>query len=164
MNVFFPPFFRYSISVSPLHPAKHQDTEIENQCEFLIDESAGPSSDSWISIPTNNIKPKNNGSAAPISKSQPSEKEKTKNKKVKNRKVQVKALTKQKLDHLDLGAFDLRETSESDPICNGKENVLTSQNRKNIHRGKLFNSSSDFSFQVILLDYFLVVYKEIKIK
>ncbi|NWI72997.1 CENPC protein, partial [Dryoscopus gambensis] len=65
-----------------------------------------------------------------------SEKEKTQNKKVKNRKVQVKALTKQKLDHLDVGPFDLKEMSESDPISNGEENVLTSQSRKSTHMGK----------------------------
>ncbi|NXL72252.1 CENPC protein, partial [Leptocoma aspasia] len=65
-----------------------------------------------------------------------SEKEKTQNKKVKNRKVQVKALTKQKLDHLDVGAFDFKEMSESDPVPNSKENVLTSQSRKSTHMGK----------------------------
>ncbi|NXC53461.1 CENPC protein, partial [Aleadryas rufinucha] len=61
---------------------------------------------------------------------------KTQNKKVKNRKVQVKALTKQKLDHLDVGAFDFKEMSESDPISNNEENVLTSQSRKSTHMGK----------------------------
>ncbi|NWY15327.1 CENPC protein, partial [Aphelocoma coerulescens] len=65
-----------------------------------------------------------------------SEKKKPQNKKVKNRKVQVKALTKQKLDHLDAGAFDLKEMSESDPISNSEENVLTSQSRKSTHMGK----------------------------
>ncbi|NXO33647.1 CENPC protein, partial [Locustella ochotensis] len=65
-----------------------------------------------------------------------SEKEKTRNKKVKNRKIQVKALTKQKLDHLDVGAFDFKEMSESDPIPNSEENVLTSQSRKSTHMGK----------------------------
>ncbi|NXC81826.1 CENPC protein, partial [Cercotrichas coryphoeus] len=65
-----------------------------------------------------------------------SEKEKTQNKEVKNRKVQVKALTKQKPDHLDAGTFDLKEMSESDPIPNCEENVLTSQSRKSTHTGK----------------------------
>ncbi|NXB28379.1 CENPC protein, partial [Eulacestoma nigropectus] len=65
-----------------------------------------------------------------------SEKEKTQNKKVKNRKVQVKALTKQKLDHLDVGAFDFKEMPESDPISNVEENVLTSQSRKSTPMGK----------------------------
>ncbi|NXP38571.1 CENPC protein, partial [Leiothrix lutea] len=65
-----------------------------------------------------------------------SEKEKTHNKKVKNRKVQVKTLTKQKLDHLDVGAFDFKEVSESDPIPNSEENVLTSQSQKSTHIGK----------------------------
>ncbi|NXP68452.1 CENPC protein, partial [Chloropsis cyanopogon] len=63
-------------------------------------------------------------------------KEKTQNKKVKNRKVQVKALTKQKQDHLDVGAFDFKEMSESDPIPNSEENVPTSQSRKSTHMGK----------------------------
>ncbi|NWT70099.1 CENPC protein, partial [Prunella himalayana] len=57
-----------------------------------------------------------------------SEKEKTQSKKVKSRKGQVKALTKQKLNHLD--AFDFKEMSESDPVPNNEENVLTSQSRK----------------------------------
>ncbi|XP_058694656.1 centromere protein C isoform X1 [Poecile atricapillus] len=129
---------RYSTSVSPPspHPVKHQNIEIENECEFSIDESDGASSPSWISIPTKNKKSKNGGSATPISKPQPSEKEKTQNKKIKNRKVQVKALTKQKLDHLDVGAFNFKEVSESDPIPNSEENVLTSQSRKSIHIGK----------------------------
>lgn len=167
MNVFFLPFFRYSTLISPPSPppVKHQDIEIENECEFLIDESDDASSTSWISIPTKNKKSKQDGSAPLISKPQPSEeKEKTKTKNVKNRKVQAKALTKQKLDHLDVGAFDFKEMLESDPIPNSEENVLTSQSQKSTHIGKLLNSSSDFSFQVTLLDYFLVVYKEITIK
>ncbi|XP_056346104.1 centromere protein C [Oenanthe melanoleuca] len=129
---------RYSTSVSPPSPCpmKHQDTEIEDECEFLIDESSDASSTSWISIPTKKKKSKSGGSAAPISKSQPSEKEKTQNKKVKDRKVQVKALTKQKLDHLDVGTSDLKEMPESDPIPNSEENVLTSQSRKSTHTGK----------------------------
>lgn len=146
MNVFSRPFFRYSTSISPPspHPVKLQDIEIENECEFLIDESGGAFSTSWISIPSKSKRSKNDGSTTPISKSQPSEKEKPQNKKVKNRKVQVKALTKQKLDHLDVGAFDLKEMSESDPISNSEENVLTSKSRKSTHMSKLFNSSSEF--------------------
>lgn len=127
---------RYSTLVSPPRPVKHQRIEIEDECEFLIDESGDTTSTSWILIPTKNKKPKNNGSAIPISKSQPSEKEKRQNKKLKNRRVQVKALTKQKLDHLDVGVFDCKEMSKSDPISNSDENVLTSQNRKSIHLGK----------------------------
>lgn len=142
---------------------KHQDIEIENECEFLIDES-GDTSSPWISIPSKNKKSKTNGSAAPVSKPQPSEKEKTQSKKIKDRRVQVKTLTKQKLDHLNVGAFDFKEMSGSDPVPDSEENVLTSQSRKSTHMGKLFNSSSDVSFQVTLLDYFLVVYKEIIIK
>ncbi|XP_037992263.1 centromere protein C isoform X2 [Motacilla alba alba] len=123
---------RYSTSISPPSPCpvKYQEIEIENECEFLIDESGDASSTSWISIPTKSKKSKNYGSAAPISKPQPSEKEKTQNKKVKNKKVQVKALNKQKVDHLDVGAFDFKETSVSDPVPNSEEKVLTSQSRK----------------------------------
>ncbi|NXB46092.1 CENPC protein, partial [Leucopsar rothschildi] len=65
-----------------------------------------------------------------------SEKEKTQNKEVKNRKVQVKAHTKQKLDHLDVGTFDFKEMSESDPIPESEENVLTSQSQKSTRMGK----------------------------
>ncbi|NXD23003.1 CENPC protein, partial [Spelaeornis formosus] len=65
-----------------------------------------------------------------------SEKEKIQNKKVDNRKVEVKALKKQKMDHLDVGAFDFKEMSESDPIPNSKENVLTSQSQRNTRMGK----------------------------
>ncbi|KAI1238458.1 Centromere protein C, partial [Lamprotornis superbus] len=131
------PVVKYSTSISLPSPCpvKHQDIEIEDECEFLIDDSSDASSTSWISIPTKNKKSKSNGSATPISKSQPSEKEKTQNKKV-NRKVQVKAHTKQKLDHLDVGTFDFKEMSESDPIPESEENVLTSQSRKSTCMGK----------------------------
>ncbi|XP_054151867.1 centromere protein C [Melozone crissalis] len=129
---------RYSASISPPspHPVKYQEIEIENECEFLIDESGGASFTSWLSIPTKKKKSKNDGSAAPISKPQPSEKKKTQNKKVKNRKVQGKALTKQKLDHPDIGAFDFKETPVSDPIPSSEENVLTTQSRKSPCAGK----------------------------
>ncbi|KAL2304962.1 hypothetical protein Nmel_006929, partial [Mimus melanotis] len=108
------------ISPSSPCPVKHQDIEIEDECEFLIDESRGASSTSWISIPTKNKKSKSDGSATPISKSQPSEKEKMQNKKVKNRKVQVKAQM---------------SVSESNPIPKSEENVLTSQSRRSTRMG-----------------------------
>uniref|UniRef100_A0A8C9NG70 Centromere protein C n=1 Tax=Serinus canaria TaxID=9135 RepID=A0A8C9NG70_SERCA len=132
------PVVKYSTSISPPShpPVKYQEIEIEHECEFLIDESGGASFTSWISIPTKKKKSKNDGSAAPISKPQPSEKEKTQNKKVKNRKVHAKALTKQKLDHLDVGDFDFKEKSVSDPIPHSEENVLTSQSRKSTCVGK----------------------------
>uniref|UniRef100_A0A8C5TXH6 Centromere protein C n=1 Tax=Malurus cyaneus samueli TaxID=2593467 RepID=A0A8C5TXH6_9PASS len=132
------PVVKYSASVSPPspHPVKGQDIETENECEFLIDESGGASSTSWISIPSKSKKPKNNGSAGPISKSQPSEKKKTQNKKVRNRKVEAKALTKQKLDHLGVRAFDFEGTSESDSISDSEEKVLTSQTKKSTRMGK----------------------------
>ncbi|NXC10803.1 CENPC protein, partial [Orthonyx spaldingii] len=62
--------------------------------------------------------------------------EKTQNKNVKNREVQVKALTKQKQDHLDVGVFYLKEMSEPNPTCSSEENVLTSQSQKSTHMGK----------------------------
>ncbi|XP_030127422.4 centromere protein C isoform X3 [Taeniopygia guttata] len=129
---------RYStlISAPSPHPVKYQETDIENECEFLIDESCGTSFTSWISIPTKNKKSKNDGSATPISKLQPSEKEKTKNKKAKKRKVEVKALTKHEQDHLDVEAFDLKEMSASDSVSNSEENVLASQSLKSTHIGK----------------------------
>ncbi|NWU34815.1 CENPC protein, partial [Hylia prasina] len=65
-----------------------------------------------------------------------SEKEKRQNKKVKNRKAEVEALSKQKPDHLDVGVFDFQEISESDPVLNNEENVLTSQSQKSTHMGK----------------------------
>ncbi|NWX27154.1 CENPC protein, partial [Notiomystis cincta] len=65
-----------------------------------------------------------------------SEKEKTEDKKVKKRKVQMKAHTKQKPDHLDVGALNFKEMSVSDPISNSEENVLKSPSRKSIRIGK----------------------------
>ncbi|XP_041336014.1 centromere protein C [Pyrgilauda ruficollis] len=127
---------RYSTSISPPSPRPVKYQEIEDECEFLIDESGDASSTSWISIPTKKKKPKNDGSAAPVSKPHPSEKEKTQNKKVKNRKVQVKALNKQERDHLEVGAFDFKETPVSDPISNRKESVLASQSQKSTCVGK----------------------------
>ncbi|OWK54956.1 Centromere protein C [Lonchura striata] len=129
---------RYSTlrSAPSPHPVKYQEIDTENECEFLIDESCGTSFTSWISIPTKNKKSKNDGSATPISKLQPSEKEKTKNKKAKKRKAEAKVLTKQKLGHLDVEAFDLKEMSESDSVSNSEENVLASQSLKSTHKGK----------------------------
>lgn len=114
---------------------KDQDIEIENECEFLIEES------DWISIPHKNKKTKKDGSVTPGSKSQPSEKEKTESKKDKNRKAQVEALTKQKMDDLDVRVHDFKGTSESDPASNSKGKALKSQRQTSTHMGKLFNSS-----------------------
>ncbi|XP_009983463.1 PREDICTED: centromere protein C, partial [Tauraco erythrolophus] len=129
---------RYSASISPPSPppVKDQDTEIENEIEFLIDDSDGVSSNSWFSIPRKNKKSKPDGSATPVSKSQPSEKEKTETKKGKNRKGQVEALTKQKMDDLDVGVPDFRGTSESDPVSNSEGEVLKSQRQNSTHVGK----------------------------
>ncbi|XP_075005913.1 centromere protein C isoform X2 [Calonectris borealis] len=129
---------RYSASISPPSPppVKDQDLEIENECEFLIDESDGVSFNSWFSIPHKNKKSKKYGSATPVSKSQPSEKEKTESKKGKNRKVQVEALTKQKMNDLDVRIHDFKGTSESDPVSKSEGNVLKSQRQNSTHMGK----------------------------
>ncbi|XP_064508234.1 centromere protein C isoform X3 [Pseudopipra pipra] len=132
------PVVKYSASISPPSPppVKDQDIEIENECEFLIDDSGGASFTSWISIPSKKRKSKKDGSATPVSKSQPSEQKKTQSKKGKNRKAQVEALTKPKLNNLDVGTFDIKRTSKSDPISNTEGNVLKSQNQKSTRTGK----------------------------
>ncbi|GAB0189020.1 centromere protein C [Grus japonensis] len=129
---------RYSTSISPPspRPGKDQDTEIENECEFLIDESDGVSFNSWFSIPRKNKKSKKDGSATPVSKSQPSEKEKTENKKGKDRKVQVEALTKKKMGDLDIRVHDFKGTSKSDPVSNTEGKVLKSQSQNSTRMGK----------------------------
>ncbi|KAM7112575.1 centromere protein C [Ciconia maguari] len=129
---------RYSASISPPSPppVKDQDTEIENECEFLIDEPDGVSFNSWFSIPRKNKKSKKDGSATPVSEPQPSEKEKTESKKGKNRKVQVEALTKQKMDDLNVRVHDFKGTSESDPVSNNEGKVLKPQRQKSTHMGK----------------------------
>ncbi|XP_027491389.1 centromere protein C isoform X4 [Corapipo altera] len=132
------PVLKYSASISPPSPppVKDQDIEIENECEFLIDDSGGASFTTWISIPSKNRKSKKGGSATPVSKSQPSEQKRTQRKKGKNKKAQVEALTEQKLNNLDVGAFDIKRTSKSDPISKSEGNVLKSQNQKSTHTGK----------------------------
>ncbi|XP_027754858.1 centromere protein C isoform X3 [Empidonax traillii] len=132
------PVLKYSASLSPPSPppVKDQDIEIENECEFLIDESGGASFTSWISIPSKNKKSKKDGSATPASKSQPSEKKTTQNKKGKNKEAQVEALTKQKPNNLDVGAFDFKRTSKSDPVSNSEGKVLKSRSQKGTHTGK----------------------------
>ncbi|NXJ67329.1 CENPC protein, partial [Rostratula benghalensis] len=65
-----------------------------------------------------------------------SEKEETENKKGKNRKAQVEASAKQKVDDLDVGRHDFKETSESDPVSNSKGKVLKSQRQNSSHMGK----------------------------
>ncbi|XP_009473120.1 PREDICTED: centromere protein C [Nipponia nippon] len=127
---------RYSASISPPSPppVKDQDIEIENECEFLIDESDGVSFNSWFSIPHKNKKSKKDGSATP--KPQPSEKEKTESKKGKKRKAQVEALTKQKTDDLDVRVPGFKGTSESDPVSNSEGKVLKSQRQNSTPMGK----------------------------
>ncbi|KAM6361559.1 centromere protein C [Alca torda] len=128
---------RYSASVSPPSPppVKDEDIEIENECEFLIDESDDVSSNSWLSIPYKNKKSKKDVSATPVSKSQTFEK-KMESKKGKNTKAKVEALTKQKTDDLDVKVPDFKGTSESDPFSNSKGKVLKSQIKNSTCMGK----------------------------
>ncbi|KAM6269758.1 centromere protein C [Porphyrio hochstetteri] len=129
---------RYSASISPPSPPplKDQDTESENECEFLIDESHSASFNSWFSISSKKKKQKKDVCATPVSKSQPSKRDKTESKKGKNRKVQVEALTKQKIDDLDLRAHDFKGTSKSDPLLNSEGKVPKSQRQNSTHTRK----------------------------
>ncbi|XP_025940184.1 centromere protein C isoform X2 [Apteryx rowi] len=131
---------RYSASISPPSPplAKDQDLEIENECEFLIDESDGVSFNSWFSIPRKNKKSKKDGSATPALKSQSLERQKTESKKGKNRKVQIDAPDKQQMRHLDVRVQpDFRSTSESEIVSSDREGkVLKSQRQSSTHMEK----------------------------
>ncbi|NXN69281.1 CENPC protein, partial [Himantopus himantopus] len=60
----------------------------------------------------------------------------TESKKGKNRKAQVEALTKQKMDDLDVRVHDFKGTSESDPASNSKGKVLKSQRQNSTPTGK----------------------------
>uniref|UniRef100_A0A8C8RN84 Centromere protein C n=1 Tax=Pelusios castaneus TaxID=367368 RepID=A0A8C8RN84_9SAUR len=70
---------------------------MENECEFLIDESDGFSSISWFSIPRKNKKIEKQVFAKSVPKSQPSEREKAviqESKKCKDRKAQKEVAVK----------------------------------------------------------------------
>ncbi|XP_067413454.1 centromere protein C isoform X2 [Emydura macquarii macquarii] len=68
---------RYSASVAPPpSPVKDLDLGMENECEFLIDESDSFSSTPWFSIPKRNKKIEKRALAKPVPKSQPSERKK----------------------------------------------------------------------------------------
>ncbi|KAM9581029.1 centromere protein C [Guaruba guarouba] len=121
---------RWSASISPPSPPPVKDQDIENECDFFIDESSDTSFNSFFSIPCKNKKSRKAGSATPVSKFQPSEKM-TEGKKSKNRKAQVEALTKQKMDVLDVRMHEVKGTSESDSIADSEEKVLKSQ-RQNV--------------------------------
>lgn len=142
-----PPFFRYTASISPPSPpvVKDHDIEQESECEFLIDESDGLSSNSWFSIPQKNRKSKKDGSATPVTKSQSSEKGKTEGKKGKTGKVQAEALTEQKTHNLDVRMqLDFKGTSRLDSVSSKREgNQLKSQKQSSTHAGKLFTWSSE---------------------
>ncbi|XP_069711075.1 centromere protein C [Phaenicophaeus curvirostris] len=116
-------------------PVKDEDIEIEYECEFLIDES-DESFNSWLSIPRKNKKSKKDGSATPVSKSQPPEKKTTESKRGDNRKTQAKSLTKRKMDDLDVGVRDCKGTSELDPVSNSEGKVLKSQRQSSTRMSK----------------------------
>ncbi|XP_010073202.1 PREDICTED: centromere protein C, partial [Pterocles gutturalis] len=129
----------YSASISPPShpPVTHQDIEMENECDFVIDESYGESFNSWFTIPRKNKKSKKDASATAVLKSQPPEKEKTESKKGKNTRVQVEALSKQKMRHLDVQVHDSKGTSGFGPVSsNSKGKVLKSQRQSSTHVGK----------------------------
>ncbi|KAH1170001.1 hypothetical protein KIL84_000986 [Mauremys mutica] len=81
---------RYSASIPP-PPSPVKDLGMENDCEFLIDESDGFSFTSWFSIPKKNKKIEKQALSKPVPKSQPSERKKAvvrESKKRKDRKAQ----------------------------------------------------------------------------
>ncbi|XP_010011199.1 PREDICTED: centromere protein C, partial [Nestor notabilis] len=126
---------RYSASISlPSHPPV-KDQYIENDCDFFIDESHDVSFNSFFSIPRKNKKSRKASSATPVSEFQPSEK-KTEGKKGKNGKVHVEALTKQKMDDLDMRMHELKGTSESDSVSDSEGKILKSQRQNITHMGK----------------------------
>ncbi|XP_062431186.1 centromere protein C isoform X3 [Rhea pennata] len=131
---------RYSASMLPPSPppVKDQDLEIQNECEFLIDESDGVSFNSWFSIPQRNKKSKKDGSAITALKSQSSERQKTESKKSKNRKVQVEAPDKQQMHDLDVRVQpDFKITSESEMVSSDRDgNVLKHQRQSSSHMEK----------------------------
>ncbi|NXE80372.1 CENPC protein, partial [Cochlearius cochlearius] len=61
---------------------------------------------------------------------------KTESKKGRNRKIPVEALTKQKMDDLDVRTHDSRGTSESNSFSNSEEKLLKSQRQDSTHMGK----------------------------
>nr|XP_048703027.1 centromere protein C isoform X4 [Caretta caretta] len=80
----------YSASIPP-PPSPIKDLGMENECEFLIDESDGFSFTSWFSIPQKNKKIEKQALAKPVPKSQPSKRKKAvvrESKKRKDRKAQ----------------------------------------------------------------------------
>ncbi|XP_053887058.1 centromere protein C isoform X2 [Malaclemys terrapin pileata] len=82
---------RYSASIPPPPPSPVKDLGMENECEFLIDESDGFSFTSWFSIPKKNKKIEKQALSKPEPQSQPSEKKKAvvqESKKRKDRKAQ----------------------------------------------------------------------------
>ncbi|XP_064004629.1 centromere protein C isoform X1 [Pogoniulus pusillus] len=128
---------RYSASISPPSPphAEVQNIEIEDECEFLIDELDNPSSKFWFSVASKNNKLKRDTSVTPVSKSQPSRKN-TESRKGKKRKVQAEALTEQQADDLDVRVLDFKGVSESEADCNSEGNVLKSPWQSSTRMGK----------------------------
>uniref|UniRef100_A0A8C6YWF4 Centromere protein C n=1 Tax=Nothoprocta perdicaria TaxID=30464 RepID=A0A8C6YWF4_NOTPE len=136
---FVPPSFRCSASVSPPSPplVKAQDLEIENECEFLIDESDDGSSN-WFSIPKKNKTSKRNDSATPALKSQSLERQKTESKKDKNGKKQSEAPDKEQIPDLDVRVQpDFKRTSELETSSSDKKGkALKPQRRSSTHMEK----------------------------
>ncbi|XP_025898956.1 centromere protein C isoform X2 [Nothoprocta perdicaria] len=130
---------RCSASVSPPSPplVKAQDLEIENECEFLIDESDDGSSN-WFSIPKKNKTSKRNDSATPALKSQSLERQKTESKKDKNGKKQSEAPDKEQIPDLDVRVQpDFKRTSELETSSSDKKGkALKPQRRSSTHMEK----------------------------
>ncbi|XP_030348626.1 centromere protein C isoform X2 [Strigops habroptila] len=126
---------RCSASISLLSPPPVEHQDIENECDFFIEESHDVSFNSFFSIPRKNKKSRKASSATPVSKFQPSEKN-TEGKKGKNRKVHIEALTKQKMDDLNVRIHELKGTSESDSVSDREGKVLKSQRQDVTHREK----------------------------
>ncbi|XP_061211243.1 centromere protein C [Neopsephotus bourkii] len=125
---------RYSASISPPSPPPVKDQDIENECDFFIDESHYVSCNSFLSIPCTKKKSRKASSETPVSKFQPSEKM-TEGKK-NNRKAQVETLTKQTVDDLDIRVHQLKGTSESNFISDSEGKVLRSQRQNITHMEK----------------------------
>uniref|UniRef100_A0A672URA4 Centromere protein C n=1 Tax=Strigops habroptila TaxID=2489341 RepID=A0A672URA4_STRHB len=130
-----PPVHTCSASISLLSPPPVEHQDIENECDFFIEESHDVSFNSFFSIPRKNKKSRKASSATPVSKFQPSEKN-TEGKKGKNRKVHIEALTKQKMDDLNVRIHELKGTSESDSVSDREGKVLKSQRQDVTHREK----------------------------
>ncbi|XP_075785376.1 centromere protein C isoform X3 [Pelodiscus sinensis] len=108
---------RHSSLIPPASPSPVKDLDLgmEDECEFLIDESDGFSFTSWFSIPKKNKKVEKQALAKPVPKPQPSERKKAvvrESKKRKDRRAQNEVTVKQ----------TRMEQSKMDP-CNVAEGI-----------------------------------------